>query len=522
MNRKEARERARYRKDLRRELKREAKYYVPVVINAAARLGIDHYLRRSSQPGLAEAMLTGKGPRETLRVIEVRANEDALYIRIDPTRLPYRISIADLSNQEVIDTLSMACQRTVQFHADPRSGVWYVINRDDAVRAIPRLFRYQDAWQYIVESEKERRKPYPPLFFIAGVSENGKIVTGDLERMRHILTAGVTGSGKSVMVNTILCTLLLRNNPENLRIWAFDMKGGIELHDYRNVPHLERLVEEPEEMAKSLAELHVEVERRQQQIRGVARDITGYNYQARKRGKPLMPYLILIIDELADVMLLESLRRGAQIRTYLSRILAKGRACGVFVLLSTQSPNKSVVTPLIKNNVPAKIAFSCSTITHSLVVIDSKLAHGLTPRGRAILNEGGVNVEIQAPLITSREIKRVVKWVTKRYSEPVPERKERSLADEILQYGLDNLGGALPRRQLWDYFRNRDVKHDELWETVKGLHGQTVMVDGSEYMVEPGIGGRPTSLVLVTDPQDGNGRRGMEEQVLETGGVHSE
>lgn len=213
----------------------------------------------------------------------------------------------------------------------------------------------------------------PPLTVPLGVDVGGSIVTADLARMPHVLIAGATGSGKSVMVNAILSSLLLRTDPDALRLLLIDLKR-VELAAYRDVPHLlGPLVTEPPEAKGALSWLVDEMERRYGQLAETgARNVEAYNRAAVDR----LPYIVAVVDELADLVL-----RGKGIEVPLIRLAQKARATGIHLVLATQRPSVNVVNGTIKANFPARIAFAMTSNVDSRTVLDMAGAEDLVGRG---------------------------------------------------------------------------------------------------------------------------------------------
>ena len=221
-----------------------------------------------------------------------------------------------------------------------------------------------------------------PLAVWLGKDISGTAVWTDLARMPHILIAGTTGSGKSGCINTILTSVLLRATPDDVRMILIDPKR-IELSHYESIPHLlAPVVSSPKEATAVLANVIAEMERRYEQLSKVrARNLPEANRAFRERGEPPLPYLLVVIDELADLMMISP----QAVEDAIIRLAQKSRAVGIHLVLATQRPSVDVITGMIKANVPSRIAFAVSSQTDSRVIIDQGGAESLLGPGRHAL-----------------------------------------------------------------------------------------------------------------------------------------
>ncbi|WP_327078056.1 DNA translocase FtsK [Peribacillus frigoritolerans] len=257
-----------------------------------------------------------------------------------------------------------------------------------------------------------------PLAVALGLDISGQPIITDLRKMPHGLIAGQTGSGKSVCINTMLVSLLYKATPQELKLLLIDPKM-VELAPYNRIPHLVSPVITDVKAATAALKWAVEeMERRYELfVHAGVRDITRFNEQAEKAGQysSKLPYILVIIDELADLMMMSP----ADVEEAICRIAQKARACGIHLIVATQRPSVDVITGLIKANIPTRIAFSVSSQVDSRTIIDSGGAEKLLGRGDMLFAENGSSktVRLQGTFVSDEEIDQVVNHV-KREQQP--------------------------------------------------------------------------------------------------------
>ncbi|MGH3007150.1 MAG: DNA translocase FtsK, partial [Gaiellaceae bacterium] len=242
-----------------------------------------------------------------------------------------------------------------------------------------------------------------PLSVWLGKDISGTSVWADLARMPHILIAGTTGSGKSGCINTMLCSILLRATPDDVRMILVDPKR-VELGLYESIPHLlTPVVSNPKAAAAVLANVLTEMERRYERMSlARARNLPELNRALRKRGEPTLPYLLVVIDELADLMMVSP----QEVEDAVIRLAQKSRAVGIHLVLATQRPSVDVITGMIKANVPSRIAFAVSSQTDSRVILDGGGAESLLGQGDMLFKPLGTSrlQRVQGAFVTEEEI----------------------------------------------------------------------------------------------------------------------
>ncbi|HWQ02319.1 MAG TPA: DNA translocase FtsK 4TM domain-containing protein [Gaiellaceae bacterium] len=263
-----------------------------------------------------------------------------------------------------------------------------------------------------------------PLSVWLGKDISGNAVWADLARMPHLLIAGTTGSGKSGCINTILTSILLRATPDDVRMILIDPKR-IELNYYESIPHLlTPVVSSPKTAAAALANVVGEMERRYERMSQVrARSLPEMNRALRGRGEKQLPYLLVVIDELADLMMISP----QEVEDAVIRLAQKSRAVGIHLVLATQRPSVDVITGMIKANVPSRIAFAVSSQTDSRVILDQAGAESLLGQGDMLFKPLGTSrlQRVQGAYVSEEEVALVV--------EQCRAQREQELDESMLE-----------------------------------------------------------------------------------------
>jgi len=249
-----------------------------------------------------------------------------------------------------------------------------------------------------------------PLTMILGKDIVGKPFITDLKKLPHLLIAGTTGSGKSVGINSMILSLLYKNSPDNLKLVMIDPKM-LEFSMYNDIPHLlTPVITKAGDAINALANMVSEMERRYTLMSQTkTKNIENYNEKAQKEGYETMPYIVVVIDELADLMMTS----GKDVEYSIARLAQMARASGIHLIVATQRPSVDVVTGLIKANLPSRLSYKVGQKIDSKIILDSMGAESLLGRGDMLFTPPGMSglVRIHAPWSTEEEIEKVVDFL---------------------------------------------------------------------------------------------------------------
>jgi DNA segregation ATPase FtsK/SpoIIIE, S-DNA-T family len=302
----------------------------------------------------------------------------------------------------LVDDLALAlAARSIRIQA-PVPGKGYVgIEVPNSSKAMVSLRDVMEATEF--------QRIQSPLRIGLGQNVAGQPIATDLAAMPHLLIAGTTGSGKSVCVNGIIACLLLQNTPDDLKFVMVDPKR-VELTSYNGIPHLVApVIVDLERVVGTLQWAMREMDSRYQRFAGLgARNIADYNSKAPAKGEEKLPYIVIVIDELADLMMMspEDTERG------ITRLAQMARATGIHMVIATQRPSVDVVTGLIKANFPARIAFAVASSTDSRVILDSTGAERLLGQGDMLFQspDAAAPVRMQGCFVSDRELERIIDY----------------------------------------------------------------------------------------------------------------
>lgn len=292
-----------------------------------------------------------------------------------------------------------------------------------------------------VLSEEEGETAHKKLYVGLGRDVSGETIGAELNKMPHLLVAGSTGSGKSVCINGMIMSILLRAKPHEVRMMMIDPKM-VELNVYNGIPHLlAPVVTDPRKAAQALQKIVSEMERRYELFSYTGtRNIEGYNKQlmtwneTHEETLQKMPYIVVIVDELADLMMVAS----SDVESAIMRLAQMARAAGIHLIIATQRPSVDVITGVIKANIPSRIAFAVSSAVDSRTILDSGGAEKLLGRGDMLYLPAGLSkpVRVQGAFVSDEEVERVVHYVIEQqkaqYEESmIPDEVEEPLLEDV-------------------------------------------------------------------------------------------
>ena len=372
-----------------------------------------------------------------------------------------------------------------------------------------------------------------PLNVALGKSISGTSVFANLAKMPHLLIAGATGSGKSVTIHVLINSLLFRNSPENLKFIMIDPKR-VELTQYNRIPHLlTPVITDAKKVIMSLKWAAKEMDRRYDVLeKNRVRDIESYHKnillpaleKAKKNPSSdekeempeTMPYIVVIVDELADIM--QAYPR--ELEAAIIRLAQMSRAVGIHLILSTQRPSVNVITGLIKANIPARIALQVASQFDSRTILDTAGAEKLLGAGDMLYMSGEMSkpIRLQSPFISENEVKKVVEYLIKNYEDELPTE-----IDITTENSKNNIFESMV-----DSSEDEDVLYEEARETVIrdgkastsylqrklriGYARAARLMDMLEEreIIGPGDGAKPREILVkpeggfVTDEEDGS------------------
>lgn len=284
----------------------------------------------------------------------------------------------------------------------------------------------------VLES-KQNDKPDSKLMIGLGRDITGEAVLAELNKMPHLLVAGATGSGKSVCINGIISSILMRAKPHEVKLMMIDPKM-VELNVYNGIPHLlAPVVTNPKKASQALQKVVNEMERRYELFSHTGtRNIEGYNEHMKRHNmesdakQPLLPYIVVIVDELADLMMVAS----NDVEDAITRLAQMARAAGIHLIIATQRPSVDVITGVIKANIPSRIAFAVSSQTDSRTILDMGGAEKLLGRGDMLFLPVGASkpIRVQGAYLSDEEVEEIVDFVIEQQKA---QYQEEMIPDEI-------------------------------------------------------------------------------------------
>ena len=417
----------------------------------------DEYDRERAQI-IEETLLSFGAPG---RVIEINRGPTITQFGVEPdfvsNRSGKRTKVKVNKISALADDLALAlAAASIRIEA-PVPGKGYI------GMEVPNSTSSQVALRDLIES-KAYKSIKSPLALCLGQDVSGAPICADLRSMPHLLIAGTTGSGKSVCVNGIIATLLLNNSPDTLKMLMIDPKR-VELTTYRHIPHLlVPVIVDVNKVVSSLQWISREMDNRYSKFSNIgARNIEDFNKKAFKHDEEKLPYIVVIVDELADLMM-ASAEDTEQIITRLAQM---ARATGIHLIISTQRPSSDVVTGLIKANFPARIAFAVASLIDSRVILDHPGAERLLGRGDMLFQapDAAQPLRMQGTYVSDTELRKLVRhWrdlnknSINTTNEQISEKDENNSDDDThenqeaqnLSEEIENLAKVEERDELYD------------------------------------------------------------------------
>ena len=368
---------------------------------------------------------------QTLKSFGIQAK--VVQVSVGPTVLRFSLSISvgvkvsrikNLSNDLA---LALASQTSSVRIEAPIPGTSYV--GVEIPNPTPNFVYIKDM---ITRLRREKDKFELPL--ILGKDITAKTCIKDLGKIPHLLVAGATGTGKSVAINSLLTGILMTKTPDEVKFIMIDPKMGVEMAIYNGIPHLlNPVITDPESVINALQWSIEEMMRRYRQLKQVrAKKLTEYN---KKLGYMAMPYIVIVIDEMADLILTS----GIDVETKIQRIAQMGRAVGIHLILATQKPTVNVITGLIKSNIPGRMAFAVATSMDSRVILDESGAETLLGNGDMLYKDQTTpkSLRIQGTYTSTEDSESIIKAIKEQvkeedieYSEELSEAIEKGVTEE--------------------------------------------------------------------------------------------
>jgi hypothetical protein len=498
----EAREVARLERELQKQLMQEARVYWEIISNRLANLGMAH-LAKSAH--ISTEGRSVKRPKVKLVSYDrCFVTPEVVYFRVKVNRqwlwsmrhtLPFGTRVKEIIDPDTMFELSMACERPVTAKYDnPRHGAWLLVHRTGNTSKIVSYVAFREILEHVPADR--------PGAFILGVGEHRKPKEADLDVLPHVLIGGSTGGGKSNMVNNIICQLIRRNTPDELRLVLVDLKK-LEFTYYEDLPHLlivpqlkRPIITTVDETIVALAWLLKELTARTDRFARRAKDLTEWN---RKYPDERLPRLVMIIDEFAQLILSEDKKTAEKVVNLTARITALGRAVGVNLIIATQRPDRNIVPGIISVNMSLRIAAAMPSHHQSQVITGTGHAAKLDPelKGRMLYMIGAKITDVQTPHVTQDDVDDAIKVARGRAAGVLDlVGHEAKLNPEgVLLFVVDKLQGSLAAQPLRDVLTPLGVRNSwaDAWRAdliarvdqvievgARRLH---VMADGTSYRI---------------------------------------
>lgn len=525
---------------LHTQLEAEAEFYADKIQETLTRKGVCYRYTRSERDEVREYI------QEVAFEYPFHATKDTIKLKVDTRRLPRGIGLKELTDPENLRLCSINCRHNVFYEYNTECGLWFIIERESGVGGVPRHLSFEDAMASRPASMEGERLAFP-----VGIGANHKVVWRTITQVVNMLVAGSPKWGKSNFVNSIICTLLAHNRPDQLKLMLIDLKGGLEfafyadldayllsipkpkklptkkqeadsvqasadvpaadgdqtddpllfdeseqpgepdpeeadvILDRRSKERIKAFIERREEVPAALSFIIDEAERRMKLIREAGCKTIG-RYNQKRNNRPL-PYILVVIDEWADVKLTP--RVGARAEERLINVSNRARAVGIHTILCTQSPNKDVVGTRITNAMNTRVVFHTANQYMSQALVQDYSATELQPPGRCLFVDGDAKQELQTAYMPDETVRAVVEAARGgRVKQTVKPARHDVTDTEILRWALEANGGNLGWRELFKQFGPRGFGAEECRQVGRRMAGQVVTVNDRLYRVAPSVG----------------------------------
>jgi hypothetical protein len=463
---------------LRLEMSQEMDIYRQIIIDRWTALGYCHRYQK------------GKTTRvDKVKISEAFIMPDSIYFKIDVSRktffggfktmLPLSVRVADhLLSESTLRELTIACQRQVTGIITQHNGSWAVVHRLETIDGLMNYLAYKSIMDYYPAGDQT----LVPIPIGVGTSRNMQWIT--LAEFPHGLIAGYTNSGKSNIANVIICTIIEKQSPRDVRLMLIDLKGGLEFNFYDGLPHLHGgIVDNIEAVREGLADVEALMHQRFEQFKGVSKNYVGYRL---KRPNDYMPRLIIFFDEVASIM--DHGETTKAILASMREISRLGRAVGIHLWLATQRPDSKAVEGAIKVNLAVRVSGRMPTTADSLTILGTSEAAKLAAvPGRMVLQLGPDPIPVQTPHIDEADIVRAIETAMSYPIPPaleIPEQErvihQQWTPERVIELSLTHLGGNISSDAVWKAAKE-DISQRQARELVEKVWALAAADDGVEF-----------------------------------------
>ncbi len=466
-----------FKKELDPDVK-EANAYAQAIIAELTRMG-KVYVKKTKDGNIFQ-QVRFKPPLKVL--------PDRVELEVDK-RLPYGVGWSELKDPKIVEGLSTVCERVVTVKNERGSGFWYVVRRTKG--SSKPNFKFSELRPPAGYNPRKT-----PLLIPIGRDDNGDQLWRDMEKIYHLLIGGATGMGKTSLLHSIICWLILHAPPTHVKLALIDLKEGLDFSRYNGVPHLVRPVAiTPVEAHKTLKWINREISRRGELFREVrAENIETY----RQRTGKFLNNIVFVFDEIANLGQLKLMgmpEAESEAWFWLKDGAQRARALGIHFIISTQRPSVKIIDGDIKMNFTARVGLGTATETDSRVILDNNLAHGLDVGDLIYQNRKMRGMELRGPYITADEADKIVDNVIRAHNldsrqaakaAELKTAKEKDLINRMLLYAVDELDGSFAVEKLFSRF-GAEITLGRLKELARELEDRRILA--------PARGRKPRSVI---------------------------